>query len=154
MQKPNCNLLHHYLSLCSKPLRSVALSNAIRACNRRFDAWTPSPLSFSLSALHCCQDLCDLSIQGCKIHGQDALPRMQDQIYRLSQATQMTAQRGAHTAPDPVPLHSSTQNFSDSETHPRAAGSAALKIKGHHVVRKMLPALLVNRLKIGMLQQS
>ena len=122
--------------------------------NARFGAWTASPLSFSFSALHRGKNLPDLSIQHREIHGQDALPRMQDQIDRLSQVAQMTAQCGAHAAPDPVPLHSSAQNFSHSETHPGAPGAAALKIESDHVARKMFPALFVNRLKIGMLQQS
>jgi hypothetical protein len=111
-------------------------------------------LSFPFHSLYRGKNLRDLSLQHGKIHGQDTLSRMQDQINRLFQGAQMAAQRGAHTTPDPVSLHSSAQNFSDSETHPRPPGPAALKIKSDHVARKMLPALFVDRLKISMLQKS
>jgi hypothetical protein len=110
------------------------------------------PSSSSFSSLHRGEEPRDFPLELGKLHSEDALPRMQDQVKRRRQLVQVPSNRGPHTTANPVPLHSAAQNFSDSETHARSPGTAALMIKSDHVARKMLPALLVDRLKVGMLQ--
>ena len=79
---------------------------------------------------------------------------MQNYVERLYQLSQMPAHGGAHAPADPVAIHCSAQNFSDGETHARAAGTPAFVIKSHYISGEMLPALLIHHLKISMLQQS
>lgn len=79
---------------------------------------------------------------------------MQNHIERLNELRQMAAHGCAHPPPNPVPLHRSAQDLAHGQADAGAAGTPALVIKSDYVAREVLPALLVNRLKISMLEQS
>ncbi len=77
---------------------------------------------------------------------------MQHNIERLGQLRQTPLYRCAHPPANAIALHRSAQNLANSKTHTRSR-AAALTIKGNHVAGKMLLALPVNRLEVGMFQQ-
>jgi hypothetical protein len=111
-------------------------------------------LSFASASLHRGKELSDFSFQFSKLDGQDGLPGMQDQVQRPGEFAQVTPHRGAHAPANAVPFHGAAQDLAHGKTHARSTGASAFAIKSNHVSGKMLSALLINRLKVRMLQQS
>jgi hypothetical protein len=96
---------------------------------------------------------CNLCIQLRKIQSQHTFTGVQHQVKRLGQLTQVTPHYRSHTPADAIPHHRSTEHFADGKTDPRASMTLSYAVKRGHVPGKMFPALLVNRLKISVLQQ-
>ncbi len=59
-----------------------------------------------------------------------------------------------HAAPDTIALHGASQHLTHGESHSRTCLVAALTVIHRNIPRKMFLALLVNSLKVCVLQQS
>lgn len=79
---------------------------------------------------------------------------MQNYIERPGQFVQVMPHSGAHAPANAVPLYGAAQDLAHGETHARSSGASAFAIKSNHVTGKVLSALLINSLKVSMLQQS
>jgi hypothetical protein len=112
------------------------------------------PASSSLASLYGGKNLHDFGIQLRKFQSQYAFARMQHQIERRGQVAQMLPHRGAHAPADAITDHRSAQYFTDGKADSRSCGALMLAVKSRHVPGKMFPAVLVDRLKIRVLQQS
>src|SRR5215469_8275152 len=66
----------------------------------------------------------------------------------------MPLHRSPHPPSNTVPLHRAAQHFADGESDSRTTPFCAMPIKNREVPRKMLPAFLVDCLKIRVLEQS
>jgi len=110
--------------------------------------------SFRLSFLHCRKGLPNFSFQAGKFHCQHTPARMQHNIQRQKNLTQMFLHRGPHPPPDSVAFHCSTQDLPDCESYSRSGAVIAPAVKHRDVSRKMFPAFFVDRLKICMPEQS
>jgi hypothetical protein len=106
-----------------------------------------------LASLDRRENNCNLCIQLRKIQGQHTLTGMQHQVKRLGQLTKMAPHNRSHAPADAIPHYRSTQHLADGEADPRASMTLTYAVKRGHVPGKMFPALLVNRLKISVLQQ-
>src|ERR1700732_5020172 len=60
----------------------------------------------------------------------------------------------AHASANAITIHGSAQNLAYGEAYTGASGVLALTIKSRHIPGKVFPALLVDHLKVSMLQQS
>jgi hypothetical protein len=110
--------------------------------------------SFASFPLHSGKNLPDFCFQVGKFDCLNRFPRMQDKIERLAQRRQMPLHCSTHAPANAVSLYGAAQSFAHGKTHASSAGSLAFTIKSNHVSGKMLSALLVNSLKISMLQQA
>ncbi len=79
---------------------------------------------------------------------------MQYHVHRSGQLPQSPAHGRPHTTPDAVAFHCSAQHLAHGKSYPRACLVAAITVKDGNITRKMLSALLVNSLKVCMLQKS
>jgi hypothetical protein len=99
------------------------------------------------------ENLLDLRIQLGEFQFQNRLPGMQHHINGTSQRTQTPLNRCPHAPPDTVALYRPTQSFTHGETNSRASLVVTYSIKRRHIPRKMSLALLIDSLKVRMLQQ-
>jgi hypothetical protein len=106
------------------------------------------------ASLHRSKDLSDFGLEIGKLNRQNGFPGMQHKVQGPRQFSQMMPHRGTHAPANAVPIHGAPQNFADGETHARSTGASAFTIKSNHVSGKMFSALLINSLKVTMLQQS
>src|SRR5580765_1976568 len=110
--------------------------------------------SSSLASLHGGKNLLDLRIQLNKLQSKHALTGMQHQVERPGQFVQVLPNQSTHAPADSVPHHCSTQHLAYGQADTRTSRTVIFTIEGGHVPRKMFSALLVNRLKVSMLQQT
>jgi hypothetical protein len=79
---------------------------------------------------------------------------MHDHVQRPIQAFQPPLHRSPQPAPDAVAIHCSAQHLAHGESYTGASLVVPLAVEGREIPGKMFPALLVNRLKIRVPQQS
>ena len=79
---------------------------------------------------------------------------MQYQIKRLRQLEQVLPHQSAHAPADTIPHYRPAQHLTYSEADSRPGRTIAFAIKSCHVPGKMLSTLLVNHLKIRVLEQT
>ena len=79
---------------------------------------------------------------------------MHDHVQRPIQAFQPPSHRGPQPAPDTVAIHRSAQHLAHGESYTGAGLVITLAVEGRKIPGKMFPALLVDRLKIRVPQQS
>jgi hypothetical protein len=97
--------------------------------------------------------LLDFRIQFGKLKFQNRFSGMQHHVHGADQLPQAPLHRRPQAAPDAVAFDRSAQHLAYGKSHAGAGLVAAFTVKHGHIPRKMLPALLVNRLKVRMLQQ-
>jgi hypothetical protein len=100
------------------------------------------------------KNLADLCVQLGKLHLQDAFLGMQHHIERASQLRQVALHSGAHPAANAITVHRSAQHLANGKTNARAVWAAVFAIKSDHVPRKVLSALPVNGLEVGVFEQA
>jgi hypothetical protein len=112
------------------------------------------PASSSLASLYGSKNLHDFCIQLRKLQRENTLAGMQHKIERRSQFAKVLPHCGTHAPANAIPDHRSAQDFADGKADSRSGGDIALAVKSRHVPGKMFPAVLVDRLKVSVLQQS
>jgi hypothetical protein len=110
--------------------------------------------SSSTASLHSGEYLHNLGIQLRKLQSQYALARMQHQIQRPGEFTQVISYRRAHAPANTIAIHGSAQDLAHGKPDTRARNALVLAVESGHVPGEMLPALFVYHLKVSMLQQS
>jgi len=100
------------------------------------------------------KNLPNLRIKLGKLQGQDCLSWMQYQIQWPHQLRQVPPDRRPHAPPYAIAVHRASQHLTHSKPYARAFVLSALQIKRRNIPGKMFFALLVNRLKVSVLQQS
>jgi len=100
------------------------------------------------------KQLLDLPIQFRKFQIQDRPPGMHHQIQRAGELPQVFAHCRPQAPAYPVALHGAPQDLAHGKTHARARGVSAFAVKHSDVPGELLLAMLVNRLKIRVLQKS
>lgn len=79
---------------------------------------------------------------------------MHHQVERAGKAPQVSLHGCSHAAPNAVALYSASQNLAHGESHAWTRAVLALAVKDRDVPGEMLFAMLVDRLKIRVLQKS
>jgi hypothetical protein len=98
--------------------------------------------------------LLDFQIQLGKSDIQDRFSRMHHYIHGARQLRKVPSDSGPQTATNAVALHRAAQRLTHGETHARTRFVATVTVKHGDIPRKLFPALLVDRLKVCMPQQS
>src|SRR5260370_6148494 len=111
-------------------------------------------ISSRCSSLDDGKELFDLRIQLGKFQLQNRFSGMQYHVHRSDQWPQSPAHGRPHTTPNAAALHCSAQHLAHLKAYSSACLVAAITVKDGNITRTMLSALLVNSLKVCMLQKS